>query len=634
MDDPSRRNDEIADASTTGGLPVAPSLGPSLAVEHLAGRPALVGPRTLWLCALAILVAAAASLVARGLVALIDFFTNLAFFGRFSFAPASAADNHLGLGVLLVPVAGGLVVGVMARYGSPAIRGHGIPEAMERVLEHQSRIPARMTFLKPLSAAIAIGTGGPFGAEGPIIATGGALGSLVGQLARMSPRERRAMLAAGAAAGMAATFGSPVSAVLLAVELLLFELSPRSLIPVALAAATATAVRVALVGAAPVFPMPAIEAPSSAALATYVLLGAVMGVASVQVTRGVYAVEAAFERLPVHWMWWPALGALVVGVVGYFEPRALGVGYDNIERVVQGHVAARALAVLCAMKLVAWTISLGSGTSGGTLAPLFTIGGGLGALLGMGVAALFPQLGVDPRVAGLVGMAAMFAGASRALLASVVFAFETTRQPMGLLPLLGGCAAAYLISCTMMRHSIMTRRIAERGVRVPEELSSDPLDREPVGALASRGAAVLDAAGTIAEARAWIASKAPGSSHQGFPVVLPSGEIVGVITRRDLASADHGGEGRVADLVRRPPLLVYEDTSIREAASMMAHADVGRLPVVARGTSGPVLGMLTRSDVIKAHVRFADDERIQPSRLGSQTGGRKPRKRGDHRDLA
>ncbi len=226
MDDPSRRNDEIADASTTGGLPVAPSLGPSLAVEHLAGRPALVGPRTLWLCALAILVAAAASLVARGLVALIDFFTNLAFFGRFSFEPASAADNHPGLGELLVPVAGGLVVGVMARYGSPAIRGHGIPEAMERVLEHQSRIPARMTFLKPLSAAIAIGTGGPFGAEGPIIATGGALGSLVGQLARMSPRERRAMLAAGAAAGMAATFGSPVSAVLLAVELLLFELSP------------------------------------------------------------------------------------------------------------------------------------------------------------------------------------------------------------------------------------------------------------------------------------------------------------------------------------------------------------------------------------------------------------------------
>lgn len=598
----------------TEALPVAPSLGPALVAEHVAPRGALVGRRTLRLCGLAVALALVAGFVARGLVGLIDFFTNLAFFGRLSFAPAAAADHHLGLLVLLVPVVGGLVVGVMARYGSPAIRGHGIPEAMERVLEHESRIPARLTFLKPLSAAIAIGTGGPFGAEGPIIATGGALGSLVGQLAHMSPKERRALLAAGAAAGMAATFGSPVSAVLLAVELLLFELSPRSLIPVALGAVVATAVRFALSGAGAVFPMPEIAAPSASALATYVVLGAVVGVASVLLTRAVYGVEALFERLPIHWMWWPALGAIVVGVVGFFEPRALGVGYDNIERIVSGHFAARALLFLCVMKLVAWVIALGSGTSGGTLAPLFTVGGGLGALLGMGVAAAFPALGVDPRVAGLVGMAAMFAGASRALLTSVVFAFETTRQPMGLLPLLGGCAAAYLVSCVMMRHSIMTRKIAERGVRVPSEYTSDALDRATVEQYASRGPVMTLSAGqTVREARAWLASKVTGTSHQGFPIVDAGGAVVGVLTRRNLAEGDLAEDATLLELVVRAPIVAFGDASLRDAVETMARENVGRLPVVARGTSGPVVGMLTRSDVLRAHARRLDEERVPSS---------------------
>jgi H+/Cl- antiporter ClcA len=261
-----------------------------------------------------------------------------------------------------------------------------------------------------------------------------------------------------------------VSAVLLAIELLLFEYRPRSLVPVALAAATAAGVRVAFVGGAPVFPMPEVAQPSGAALSLYVLLGAVIGLVAVYVTRWVYAIEDGFERwAPVHWMWWPAIGGLAVGVCGYFAPRTLGVGYDNIEHIVAGDMAGRALLFLCAMKFVSWSLSLGSGTSGGTLAPLFTVGGGLGALLGSLVARLLPAAGVDVRIAALVGMAAIFAGASRALLASVVFAFETTRQPLSLLPLLGGCAAAYLISCAIMRNSIMTEKIARRGVRVPDE---------------------------------------------------------------------------------------------------------------------------------------------------------------------
>ncbi|MDQ2889803.1 MAG: chloride channel protein [Gemmatimonadota bacterium] len=430
--------------------------------------------RTLVISGLAIIVGIAAVGVARLLIAAIALVTNVSFHGRFSVFGATPTGNHLGIFVVFVPVIGGVLVGLLARYGSGAIRGHGIPEAMEQILINESKISPKVTVLKPLSAAIAIGTGGPFGAEGPIIATGGALGSLVGQLLHTTPDERKTLLAAGAAAGMAAIFGTPVAAVLLAIELLLFEYRPRSLVPVALASATATGIRMVFEGSAGVFAMPMLTPPSGEALTTYMVLGAIVGVAAVFVTRSLYYVEEAFEKLPVHWMWWPAIGAIVVGVIGYFEPRTLGVGYDNISNILAGNFADAVLISLVVLKFVSWSIALGSGTSGGTLAPLFTIGGGLGALLGIVCVHWFPGLGVDPRIAALVGMAAIFAGASRALLTSVVFAFETTRQPIGLLPLLGGCTAAFIISSLMMRYTIMTEKLARRGTHVPTEYLAAP----------------------------------------------------------------------------------------------------------------------------------------------------------------
>jgi H+/Cl- antiporter ClcA len=425
--------------------------------------------RTLVVSLLAILIAVAAVGVARLLIAAIALVTSLSFHGVLSIAEGTPLGSPLGLGIILVPVVGGLIVGLMARYGSGAIRGHGIPEAMEQILTNESRISPRVTILKPLSAAVAIGTGGPFGAEGPIIATGGALGSLVGQVLHTTADERKTLLAAGAAAGMAAIFGTPVSAVLLAIELLLFEYRPRSLVPVALAAATATGLRMTYEGSGGIFAMPQLAQPSGEALVAYVVIGAIIGFAAVLITKGLYWIEEGFEKLPIHWMWWPALGAVVVGVVGYFEPRTLGVGYDNIREILAGHIIGVALLSLVLLKLVSWSIALGSGTSGGTLAPLFTIGGGLGGLLGILCVQWFPSLGVDPRIAALVGMAAVFAGASRALLTSVVFAFETTRQPMGLLPLLAGCTGAFLISSLMMRYTIMTEKLARRGTYVPTE---------------------------------------------------------------------------------------------------------------------------------------------------------------------
>jgi CBS domain-containing protein len=410
---------------------------------------------------------------------------------------------------------------------------------------------------------------------------------------------------------MAATFGCPVSAVLLAVELLLFEYRPRSVIPVALASVAATGLRVAVEGAAPMFAIPELSQPGGAALFVYVLVGAVIGLAAVGVTRAVYAVEDAFARLPIHWMWWPALGAVAVGAVGLIAPRTLGVGYANITDVVSGTLVGQAVLALALLKFVSWVISLGSGTSGGTLAPLFTIGAGLGSVLGAAVAALAPGLGVDPRVAALVGMAAMFAGASRALLASVVFAFETTRQPLGLLPLLGGCAAAYLVSCFLMRHSIMTEKIARRGARIPSEYSVDFFAQVLVRDCATRPVTALAADDTIAAVRTWIESGADGASHQGFPVVDAAGELLGVVTRRDLLAAALPAAARVRDAIKRAPVVAYEDNSLREAADHMVAEEIGRLPVVSRAAPRRAVAMLTRSDLLAAHQRRLEAQRPQ-----------------------
>lgn len=539
-------------------------------------------------------------------MALIGLVTNVSFYGRWSPAFTSPAGNTLGAWVILVPVLGGLIVGVMARWGSPAIRGHGIPEVMERVLLDESRIPPRVTLLKPIGSAISIGTGGPFGAEGPIIASGGALGSLVGQALRITADERKTLLAAGAAAGMSAVFGSPVSATLLAVELLLFEYRPRSLAPVALASAAAAGVRIAVHGPTAVFPMELIATPSGMALAAYTVIGVLIGWLGVVITKGLYRIEDAFERLPIHWMWWPALGGLSVGLVGYLSPRTLGVGYDNIQQLLDGSLAGQALLLLVVAKLISWSIALGSGTAGGTLAPLFTIGGGAGVLVGAGVAAALPMLGIDPRVAGLVGMAAAFTGASRALLASVVFAFEATHQPMGLLPLLAGCTGAYLISLRTMRYTIMTERLARRGTPVITEYSADFLERLLVREYSTRTVVTLPDDATVAATRAWL-SGADASTHQGFPVIDGTGRLVGLLTRRDILNPVAADDAQLRTLIRRTPTVITGRHSLRDAADKMVQARVGRLPVLADDGSGRVVGIISRSDLLAAHERRLDE---------------------------
>lgn len=416
-------------SNDTKPISISPSLEPTLDFIHLQNNTSYLNNRTLYITALSMILGICAGIISKLLTSLIGLITNLSFYGKFSFQFTSPQNNTLGIAVIIIPVVGGLIVGLMAKYGSHGIRGHGIPEAMEQILTNQSKIPPRLTFLKPLSAAISIGTGGPFGAEGPIIATGGALGSLIGQILKMNADERKILLAAGAAGGMSATFGCPIAAIFLSIELLLFEFKPKSFLPVTLASICAMIVRISFDGYEPMFQIPHLGAAGNTALVSYFVIGMLIGLASVFVTKSVYFIEDKFEKFHLHWMWWPAIGAIAVGVCGYYVPSTLGVGYNNIRSIISGNITGTVLVILFIVKFLSWSISLGSGTSGGTLAPLFTIGGGLGASIAALSANMFPNLGIDPHMAALIGMAALFAGSSRAILTSIIFAFETTMQP-------------------------------------------------------------------------------------------------------------------------------------------------------------------------------------------------------------
>lgn len=619
-DDPVGHAD-VRTIGSTDALPVAPALGLSLDAARMPRKSTLVTHRIVLISVLAVILGVAAAYVAQLLMLMINLITDLCFYGRVSdvIGPharsgsfvLSPADNHLGAWVILVPAIGGLLAGIMARWGSRAIQGHGIPEAMEQILTNESNIPARITWLKPVSSAFAIGTGGPFGAEGPIISTGGAMGSLIGQLLRVTANERKVLLAAGAAAGMAAVFGAPMASLVLAVELLLFELRPRSLIPVALATVTAVGVRYATYGAAPVFPMPEVQQPGGWALASFVLIGGLVGFASIGVTRAVYGVEDLFEKLPIHWMWWPVIGALVAGFVGWIEPRTLGVGYDNIDALVQGHFGLTMLLTFGTLKFISWVIALGSGTSGGTLAPLFMIGGSLGAVIGIGINQVMPGFGVDPRIAALVGMAAIFAGSSRALLTAVVFAFETTRQPASLLPLLGGCTAAYLISALFMRNTIMTEKIARRGIKVPSEYAADYLEQVSVGTVCSRDVATLQTTQTLAEVRRWLAEESADTQHRSYPVVDEQGDVKGMLPRRTLLDPQWHYTLALGELLSGPPIAVSESHSLRDAADHMVAEKVGRLVVVSKDDPRKLVGIITRGDILTSHTQRLREARFK-----------------------
>jgi H+/Cl- antiporter ClcA len=556
--------------------------------------------RLLFIALIAAMIGALSAGVAFVLLHLIHGFTNLFFFHTLSYKISSPAANLLGIWVIAVPVVGGLIIGLMARFGSEQIRGHGIPEAIEAILFRRSKMSPKVALLKPVSSAIAIGSGGPFGAEGPIIMTGGAVGSLVGQYLHITGAERKTLLVAGAVAGMTAVFGTPIAAMLLAVELLLFELRPRSLLPVAVACAVAAFVRPFLLSAGPLFPLQTLPV-GPLGLVSCVLAGISAGALSWVLSTSLYKVEDLFRMLPIHWMWWPAIGGIVVGLGGYLEPRALGVGYDVIGDLLNNHLAIGMVLALLAAKAVMWVIALGSGTSGGVLAPLLMMGAGLGVLVG-------PFLpGGDPALWPLVLMAATLGGMMRAPIMAVMFACELTQDVNALLPLLTASVVAYGFTVMFMPRSILTEKIARRGYHIYREYGIDPLERHFVEEVMTQSAQTIDAKATLAEALEQYFS--PSQKHRAFPAVR-DGSFVGMVDRDTLLA----GEGRanverVGDLFgANVPIMALRDETCRTVATRLAVHGLERVPVVTDPLSRRLIGIISRSDLIKPSLTLFDDE--------------------------
>jgi H+/Cl- antiporter ClcA len=542
--------------------------------------------------------------VAWALLRLIGFFTNFFYYGRVGTSLVSPAGNHIGWLAVLIPIMGGLVIGLMARFGSERIRGHGIPEALESILINGSTVQPRLAVLKPLSSAISIGSGGPFGAEGPIIMTGGAIGSIVAQLFHLTAAERKTLLVAGAAAGMAATFATPVAAVLLAVELLLFEWKPRSAIPVALASATAGAARRYILGLGPLFPVPQHSifiGPQG--LAGCVIAGLLAGILSSLLTVGVYAAEDAFKKLPIHWMWWPAIGGVFVGLGGMIFPQALGVGYNTIRSLLQGDVPRGIIAGVLLVKSAIWIISLGSGTSGGVLAPLLMMGAALG-----GVEATFlPHEGAG--FWPLVSMGAILGGTMRAPFTAILFAFELTHDVTVLLPLLVAAMLAHGTTVLLLKRSILTEKVARRGFHITREYATDPLEILFVREVMRTKVAAFPANLTVEELRHTVLREPRQRGQHLFPVVDGERRVSGVITRKELRALTQSEDpdASLGNMVR-DPVVANPDEPLRAVVYRMAETGLTRMPVV-DGGSGKLVGMISLDDLLLARVRSLNEER-------------------------
>jgi len=560
---------------------------PRRLADHSADR------RMIMLAGAAIVVGTAAAFGAWFLLKLIALATNLFWFGRLSVGPAEITDAHVGFAVVAIPVVGSLIIGLMARFGSEKIKGHGIPEAIEAILYGESRLSLKVALLKPLSSAISIGSGGPFGAEGPIIMTGGAIGSLFAQRFQLSAAERKTLLVAGAAAGMTGIFGTPIAAILLAIEVLLFEWKPRSFVPVVVGTLVAFAWRPMLLGVAPLFPFA--MAPVQAWWPTGGLalgVGVVVGLEAALLSAMLYRVEDAFHRLPVHWMWWPALGGIVVGLGGLVDARVLGAGYANIQALLDGSLAVRVILALLVVKAIVWLVALGSGTSGGVLAPLLIMGGALGALLGH----------ILPGSVGfwaMIGMSGMMSGAMRAPLTGALFAVELTGHFDALPATIAAATGAYAISVLIMRRSILTEKIARRGRHILQEYTVDPHDFLQAEQVMTTNPEVLAGTMPIKDAVAYFADRA---THRSYPVVDDAGRLVAMVSRSDALRWQVAGtspETSLAEVLSDASLTVaYAQSPIGEVADLMVETGIGRIPIVEAGTNR-VLGILSRHDLLK-----------------------------------
>ena len=548
--------------------------------------------------------------VSLALLEMIGFCTNLLYFGRLSVHLVSPAGNALGAVALVVPVGGGLVVGLMARFGSEQIRGHGIPEAMERILVDGSRVQPRLAVLKPISSAVSIGSGGPFGAEGPIILTGGAVGSIVGQLFRLTAAQRRALLVAGAAAGMSAVFGTPVAATLFGVELLAFEFRPRSMVLIGLAAATADAVRIAMAGAGlvaaqPIFPVPAHPPLGGLVLLGAATIGTATGLGAWVMTQAVYRFEDLFKRLTphLHWMWWPIIGGVLIGAGGLVEPRVLGVGYDTIHAELLGGFAVSTLLLVLSVKLVVWSGALGGGTSGGILAPIMIMGAAMGGLLGHALP------GATPGTFALLGLAGSIAGVTRSPFTAIVFALELTHDANSLLALLVAATVSHLASVLLLKRSILTEKVARRGFHVMREYGVDPLEATFVREVMDTDVYTVEPDRPLASIYESLPEGSPERRQRLYPVVSSHSGLVGVLPWSAVLAARDRPDAQVGEVMIGSLTVAYPDEILRSVADRMAALGIGVLPVVDRGDPHRLEGLVTQFDLLDARQKLLEEER-------------------------
>ncbi|QOZ22774.1 chloride channel protein [Bradyrhizobium sp. CCBAU 51753] len=570
-------------------------------------------PRVMVIAAIAVVVASAGVVAGFALLQLIKLATNIAYFGRFTFAEQKLQDTPLGLWMVLVPVAGSLIIGLMARFGSEKIRGHGIPEAIEAILLGRSRLGAKVAILKPLSSAVAIGTGGPFGAEGPIIMTGGAIGSLIAQMLPVSDNERKTLLVAGAAAGMTTVFGTPIAAIMLAVELLLFEWTPRSFIPVTVAAVVAAVERTFLHMPAPLFPFAGDIDISAMQLGGWVLIGVLSGLLSGVLTRMVYGCEDAFQKLPIHWMWWPMIGGLVVGIGGLIEPNALGVGYENLAEMLRGDVVLKAALLLLVVKAIIWSVALGSGTSGGVLAPLLLMGGAMGTAL----SGYLPH--ASPGFWALLAMAATMGGTMRSPLTATFFAVELTGNTHVLLPLIAACGTAHAMTVLLMRRSILTEKVARRGHHLVREYRVDPFALTRVREVMTKAVETVPDTMTLHGAATFLTN--PKTGHPSFPVVDANHRVLGVIDPPSVLRWRRAGKHRTATLNQllagSKITVAYPDEYLDRLADRLSQINVSHLPVISREDQR-LVGYIGWKDLMRVRAKLQAEETQKTSFFGAR----------------
>ena len=558
------------------------------------------------LAAMAVVAGTGGAFSAWVLLKLIYLATNLFWYGSFSAASGTIADRSPLL-IILVPVIGGLVVGLMARFGSDKIRGHGIPEAIETILYGESKLSLKVALLKPLSSAVSIGSGGPFGAEGPIIMTGGAIGSLFAQLFRLSAAERKTLLVAGATAGMTGIFGTPFASIMLAVELLLFEWKPRSFVPVVTAVLVSLAWRPLLVGSGPLFPFAAATPGGIQPVAISAGIGIVTGLEAAILSFVLYRIEDAFHRLPIHWMWWPAIGAVVVGIGGLFDIRVLGAGYGSIQALVDGNLVVKAVLMLLVVKAIVWLVALGSGTSGGILAPLLILGGCVGFLIGQ-------YLPGDPGFWAMIGMAGVMSGVMRAPMTGALFAAELTNHLSALPETIAAGASAYAVSVLIMKRSILTEKIARRGKHILREYTVDPLEFLLAGQVMTPEPRTLPGSMSLSDAVRFFSEEA---EHRSYPVVDESGRLLGLVSRTDALRWKQDSrrqvQSQLADVLSDASTLVaFPETPCGEVADMMVESGTGRVPIVDPQTRR-VIGILSRQDLLKVRSTQKRGETVHPA---------------------